>query len=69
MKSSDHVSLVASHVAGRIIRSCARNCARNRRLEKCALCAVLLAFAVPISGQEIDAIVTSENRKPATIAD
>jgi predicted CXXCH cytochrome family protein len=59
------VSLIASHIARHVSRF--RNL--SRRSGGCALCAAFLVFVVPISGQEIDAIVTSENRKPATIAD
>ena len=60
--------LVARRIAASI-SSRARCCGMCRRMEQYALCAAFLALTLPIAGQEIDAIVTSENRKSATIAD
>src|SRR5258708_31564372 len=67
--SRDTVSLVALQIVMRFSRFCKGCCAMIQRVGPCALFTAFLSFALPISAQEIDAIVTAENRKPATIAD
>ena len=41
----------------------------RRRIFGCAFLMAILSLAPPMAAQDIDAIITSENRKAATIAD
>ena len=61
--------LVGLQIVTRLSRFCMRRCAIIWRFGLCAFFTAFFSFALPMSAQEIDAIVTAENRKPATIAD